>query len=102
MSVFATIVKDAQAFKAEVIKLASQVPGVAEKVSEYTPEVEALVALAYPAAAPIEASLTAVLTAVEAVVTASGSAASANGVDAVQDKGVIAAVEAVIAAIKKV
>lgn len=100
MSFASKIVADAKAFKNEIIKLAAQVPALAEKVAGETPEVEALVALAFPHAAPIENALSAVLSAAENVVTSAGIAASSNGLSATQDQGVIASIEAVIKAIE--
>jgi hypothetical protein len=102
MSFYSKLKADAEKFKAEILKVAGDVPAVAAKITEYTPEVESLVALAFPQAAPIEAGAVAVVDAIESVVSKAGSAASVNGLSAVQDQGVIAAVESVIAAIKKI
>ena len=101
MSLASVLVADAKKFKAEVVKIAGAVPGVVSKITAEAPEVEALVALVFPQAAPIEAAALAVVDAVQVATTAAGTAAEANGVNAVQDKGVLAAVEAVIAAVKK-
>jgi hypothetical protein len=101
MSIAAKILADAKAFKAEILKIAGAEPAIAAKVTEYTPEVEALVALAFPQAGPLETALTAVVSAVEGAVTSAGTAAGSNGVNAAQDQTVIAAIEAVEAAIKK-
>lgn len=102
MSFYSKLKADAEKFKAEILKVAGDVPAIAAKITAYTPEVESLVALAFPAAGPIETAVTGVVDAIENVVSKAGSAATVNGLSAVQDQGVIAAVEAVIAAIKKV
>lgn len=102
MSISADIVKAAKALKADIVKIANAAPKVLAKIDSEAPEVESLVALAFPQAAPFEAAGLAILDAIEAAVVKSGNAATANGLDVVQDKGVISAVEAVVALVKKV
>jgi hypothetical protein len=101
MSLASKIVADAKAFRNEIVKIAAAVPGVVTKITAEAPEVTAIAELAFPNAAAIEQHALAVADAVQAATTAAGTAAASNGLNAVQDKGVISAVEALEALIKK-
>jgi hypothetical protein len=101
MSFASKFVADAKAFKSEILKIVSKTPAIVAEIDKDAPTVTALVELAFPGAAAIETSALAVVDAVQAVVTQAGVAAVSNGINAVEDKGVIAAIEAVVAAVKK-
>jgi hypothetical protein len=97
VSKFVAAAKD---FKSAVLTAAEKLPAIAADVQKDAPEVEALVALAFPGAAAIEEAALVAFEAICAAVEAAGPAASANGLSVSLDKTLIASVQGVLPALK--
>lgn len=99
-SVAADFVKAAKVFKSAILKVAGEAPIVIAKIEADAPEVEQLTELVYPGAVAVEAAAFSVFEKVADAVEAAGPAANSNGLSVSLDQEVIAAVEAVIPALK--
>ena len=98
--VVAKLVAAAKDFKSDILKAAEKAPAIAADVEKDAPEVEALVALAFPGAAAIEQAALVGFEAICDAVEAAGPAASANGLSVSLDKTLIASVQSVLPALK--
>ena len=95
------LVAGAKAFKSDVLKAAEKAPAIVADVQKDAPEVEALIELAFPGAAAIEQTAIRAFELIADAVEAAGPAATANGLSVALDKELIAAVEAVLPAVKQ-
>jgi hypothetical protein len=94
------LVAAAKAFKSDILVAAEKAPAIAADVQKDAPEVEALVALAFPGAAAIEQAALVAFEAIADAVEAAGPAASSNGLSVSLDKTLIASVQAVLPTLK--
>jgi hypothetical protein len=94
------LVGAAKALKSDILKAAEKAPGIVADVQKDAPEVEALVALAFPGAAAIEQAGLDVFEIVADAVEAAGPAAAQNGLSVSLDKTLIADIQNVLPALK--
>lgn len=98
--IVAKFVSAAKSLKSDILKAAGKVPVIVAEVEKDAPEVQALIALAFPGAAAIETAALNVFEVIANAVEAAGPTATANGLNVSLDKALIADIEALIPSLK--